>query len=134
MTKTWLSDENFPRQIYFPDEKLLHIEVLLTKVTKSPLKRLIAFQYTKFSFEYSNSKVKITKPGINFCKLAPKEVEFNVEQHNKNSSGGLLGDFFIAERPTMGFSLAEMLGRYSIKYWEQNTRFFSPYFFIFKQS
>ena len=55
--------------------------------------------------------------------FVPKEAEFKVEQRIKSPPGELLGNFFIAEKPTMGFSLTEMLGRY-LRKWFQNTRDF----------
>ena len=60
----------------------------------------------------------------------PKEAGFNVEKHIKSPLTGLLIIFFIAEKPVMGFSLTEMLGRYLRKNGVQNARFFFQCFYI----
>ena len=65
--------------------------------------------------------------------MVSKEAEFNVEQHIKSPPGGLLGNFFIAEKRIMDFSLIEMLGKYLRKYGVQN-RHVVFNIFIFKQN
>ena len=60
--------------------------------------------------------------------MLPKEAGFNVEKHITSPPTGLLIIFFIAEKPVMGFSLTEMLGRYLRKNGVQNARFFQCFY------
>ena len=86
-------------------------------------------------FDIHNTRLYLINPQSIYCHhrptqlyLLPIEAEFNVEQHVKSPPGELLGNFFIAEKSTIGFSMIDMLGRYLRKYGVQNTRDIFQYF------